>query len=68
MNPHKLSPGFSFYTWDKEQAERVSKKYPGTYVDTYSLGDDRPRSALPFAVWTKNKGAMLLYWARESVT
>lgn len=61
-NPHKLPKNCSYYTHNKEAALTVSAKIPDTHVDRYSLGDDRPRENLPWAVWTKNNGAILIDW------
>jgi hypothetical protein len=61
-NPHKIPDGCSYYTYDKERALAVSATIPNTHVDRYTLGDDRPHDTLPWAVWTKNNGAVLINW------
>ena len=64
MNPHAIKDGRSFWTYNRALAYKVSELYDGTYVDRYSMGDDRPRESMPYAVWTKGNGAMLLNWAQ----
>ena len=62
MNPHKLPPHLSYYTYDKQAADYVSSQIDDSYVGRYSMGDNRPRECLPYAVWTKGNGALLVNW------
>lgn len=66
MNPHKLPLGYSYYTFDKSLAYAIAIEY-GLRVDVYSLGDDRPRESMPYAVWTKDNGALLVNWGTLEV-
>jgi hypothetical protein len=61
MNPHAIPKGYSFYTFDKDKADRLALQL-GLRVDRYSLGDMTPRDALPWAVWTPNNGALIVNW------
>lgn len=63
MRPHAIVDGRRFWTYDKALADRVSALHEGTYVDRYSLGQQGVSSGnMPFAVYTKGDGAMLLNW------
>ena len=63
MNPHAITDGRKFWTYNKALADKVSALHEGTYVDRYSLGQEGvTRDQMPYAVWTKSNGAMLLNW------
>ena len=64
MNPHAITDGRKFWTYNRALAEKVSAIYEGTYVGRYTLGQEGVAGeSLPYAVYTKGNGAMLLYWA-----
>ena len=76
MNPHRLSPGVSYHTPDKELAEQVAEKY-NSHIDKYVCqGNGGGRfeggsyrlidvSYYEWGVWDKvNGGFMLINWDR----
>jgi len=65
MNPHKIPPGFSFYTYNQSRAEQIAQDVGGR-VDRYSLGLPVERENLPFAVYN-GQGALLVNWHAMSV-